>query len=121
MIVWKTIDGKDGHHDKAAILDRALEQSAYAGIGAGHSDLCDRRLVHFGIVRLLGLPRNGDYGGALLNGRRIAFEPAVRMVKEELGRPRSSQTEVHSPTQPDLCGIQCYLLDTYNTSLHQGN
>ena len=83
-------DREEGHCDKAEIPNRTLEQLAYAGIGTSHSHFCGRGLVRFGTVRLCRLHWDGGYGGALLNGCRIAFEHAVRMDKEKLDRPCSS-------------------------------
>jgi hypothetical protein len=79
-IIWKSTSRKEAHYDKGKILDRTLEQSAHAGTGICHSDLCWRRLVHFGIVRHGGLYRACDYRGALLSGCRTAFSHAVRMA-----------------------------------------
>lgn len=94
---------------------------AYAGNGTSHFDLCDRRLIHFGIIRICGFYWDGGSGGSLLNGCRMAFDQAVRLAKEKFGRSRSGKTEVYAPTQPDLRGIQCYLLDTNNTRIYVGN
>ena len=98
-----------------------MEQLAFDSNGTSHSNLCGCRLIHFSIVRLCGLYRDGGYWGGLLNGCRMACIRAVRLAKEKLGRPRSSQTEVYSPTQPDLCGVQYCLLDSRSTSLHQAD
>jgi hypothetical protein len=109
---------REGHHDEGEILHQTLEQWAYVGNGTSHSGLCELRAIHLSIVRLCRLHRDGGSWGGLLNGCRMALQQAVRLAKGKFTRPRSSQTEAYSPTQPDLCGIQHCLLDSCDTSLH---
>ena len=85
IIIWKSINRKDGYYDKGEIPNCTLEQSAFAGIGHSRSDLCSCRLFHFALVDKGWVDRASDYRGALLNSHRVPYSHAVRLASEKLG------------------------------------
>jgi hypothetical protein len=75
---------KEEQSDEGKVLDRTMEQSAFAGTGNPRADLRCRRPIHFGVVGPCGFHRDGGDRGALLNDCRTTYEHAVRMAKEGL-------------------------------------
>jgi hypothetical protein len=71
---------KDGRCDKGKILNRTLEQFAFAGIGNSQPDLHFRRVFHFGLVGKGWVDRACSYRGALLTDYRRPYSHAVRVA-----------------------------------------
>jgi hypothetical protein len=84
IIIWKSICRKEGHDDKGKILNRTLEQLAYAGTGNSRTDLYCRHFLQFGLVDKGRLDRACGYRGALLTDYRRSYRHAVRVASEKL-------------------------------------
>jgi hypothetical protein len=74
------VDLKDEYYDKGKVLDRTLEQFAFAGIGTARSDLYPRRFFHFALVGKGRIDRAFGYRGALLTDYRRPHSHAVRVA-----------------------------------------
>ena len=83
-MIWKPICRKGGHYDKGEILDRTLEQFAFAGTGHPRSDLHPRRIFQFILVHKGWNDRDCAYRGALLNSYRRTYRHAVRVASGKL-------------------------------------
>ena len=81
---WNINNIRERFDDKERILDRTLEQFAYAGVGNSRSDLCCRCFFHFDLGDKGWIDWACGYRGALLNSYRTAHSHAVRVASEKL-------------------------------------